>query len=279
MSDTITGVFCDIDTAARIERAEADTIAAGTARCDDGVVIPLAGGVASYAGPDSPMNKIAGLGWGGVPTASELEAVEQMFADRDTPVQAEVSSLADPAIGELLTRRGYLLVSFEDVLGLTLRDIPAPVLPDDITVRHSGVDELASWLDVIVEGFAVPDDQGVASHESFPREVLSRAIDALSTTEGVRRYIALRQGVVAGGASMRILDGVAQLNGAATAAPLSWRGIQSALLTTRLHEAASAAADLAVVTTQPGSKSQQNTQRQGFSLLYTRAILVKGLRN
>ncbi len=33
--------------------------------------------------------------------------------------------------------------------------------------------------------------------------------------------------------------------------------------------------DVAVVTTQPGSKSQQNTQRAGFDLLYTRAILVK----
>ena len=31
----------------------------------------------------------------------------------------------------------------------------------------------------------------------------------------------------------------------------------------------------AVVTTQPGSKSQQNVQRRGFHLLYTRAILVK----
>ncbi|CPW72145.1 Hypothetical acetyltransferase%2C GNAT family [Mycobacteroides abscessus] len=109
-------MFCDIDTAARIERAEADTIAAGTARCDDGLVIPLAGGVASYAGPDSPMNKIAGLGFGGVPSESDLADIEREFAARDTPVQAEVASLADPTICELLTARGYLLVSFEDVV-------------------------------------------------------------------------------------------------------------------------------------------------------------------
>ena len=32
--------------------------------------------------------------------------------------------------------------------------------------------------------------------------------------------------------------------------------------------------DLAVVTTQPGSKSQENVQRRGFELLYTRAVLV-----
>lgn len=272
-------MFCDIDTAARIESAEADTIAAGTARCDGGLVIPLAGGIASYAGPDSPMNKIAGLGFSGVPSESELDAVEREFAERDTPVQAEIASLADPAICELLTARGYLLVSFEDVLGLPLADAPAPVIPDGVTVRHSGSDELTSWVDVVVDGFAVPDDQGVASHESFPREVLSRAISALSTVEGEQRYIALREGAVAGGASMRLLDGVAQLNGAATAAPHRRRGVQTALLTTRLHEAARDGADLAVVTTQPGSKSQQNTQRQGFALLYTRAILVKGLRN
>ncbi|MGH3722623.1 MAG: GNAT family N-acetyltransferase [Mycobacterium sp.] len=272
-------MFCDIDTAARIERAEADTIAAGTAGYDDGLVLPLAGGVASLAGPDSPLNKIVGLGWGGLPTESELDAVEREFDARNTPVQAEVSSLADPAVCELLTGRGYRLVSFEDVLGLQLVDIPAPVIANGITVRPSETDELTTWLDVIVDGFAVPDEQGVPSHESFPREVLAQAIAALATVSGEQRYVALRGGTIAGGASMRVVDGVAQLNGAATAAPHRRRGIQTALLTTRLSDAAQAGADLAVVTTQPGSTSQQNTQRQGFSLLYTRAILVKGLRN
>jgi len=43
-----------------------------------------------------------------------------------------------------------------------------------------------------------------------------------------------------------------------------------------LADAAAAGCDIAVVTTQPGSKSQQNVQRRGFDLLYTRAVLVKG---
>lgn len=80
------------------------------------------------------------------------------------------------------------------------------MVPDGITVRHSGTDELTAWLDVVVEGFAAPDGQGVPSHESFPREVLSRAIGALATVEGEQRYVALRDGAVAGGASMRLLD-------------------------------------------------------------------------
>jgi hypothetical protein len=36
-----------------------------------------------------------------------------------------------------------------------------------------------------------------------------------------------------------------------------------------------AGCDVAVVTTQPGSWSQQNAQRRGFDLLYTRAILMQ----
>ena len=38
---------------------------------------------------------------------------------------------------------------------------------------------------------------------------------------------------------------------------------------------ASAGCDVAVVTTQPGSKSHENVQRKGFELLYTRAVLVR----
>jgi hypothetical protein len=43
----------------------------------------------------------------------------------------------------------------------------------------------------------------------------------------------------------------------------------------RLQNAAQRGCDVAVVTTQPGSKSTENVQRFGFSVLYVRAILVK----
>ena len=97
----------------------------------------------------------------------------------------------------------------------------------------------------------------------------------LTVAAGVRRYVALRDGVLAGGASVRMAQGVAQLTGAATVSAHRRRGVQTALLSARLADAAAAGCDIAVITTQPGSKSQQNAQRRGFDLLYTRAILVK----
>jgi len=48
-----------------------------------------------------------------------------------------------------------------------------------------------------------------------------------------------------------------------------------ASIAARLEIARRAGCDVAVVTTQPGSKSQENVQRQGFELLYTRAVLVR----
>jgi hypothetical protein len=89
--------------------------------------MPLAGGVATFAGEGSPLNKVAGLGFAGPLDENDLDAVERGFAERGSPVQAEVSCLGDPAVGALLTRRGYTLQGFENVLGRALPVEPAPL--------------------------------------------------------------------------------------------------------------------------------------------------------
>ncbi|WP_405863572.1 GNAT family N-acetyltransferase [Streptomyces sp. NBC_00005] len=266
--------------AQRIEHVEAQLMAAATeAAClrrgdDGGFVMRVAGAVATFAEDGSPFNKIAGLGFDGVPDSAVLDDVERAFADRGAPLQAEVSTLADPAVGALLTDRGYRPTSFENVLGLALNGAHERVAPPGIEVRVSRDDEFDAWLDVVAEGFSHPDDQGIPTHEEFPRQVLANAERDFATA-GVVHYIALCDGTVAGGGSLRLSDGVAQLTGAATAPAHRRRGVQTALLSARLADAAAAGCDIAVVTTQPGSKSQQNVQRRGFHLLYTRAVLVK----
>jgi len=274
-----TPLFCDTALAERIERAETQLVAeaarAGRRRNDGrGFALPLAGGVACFAEPGSPFNKVAGLGFAGVPVAAALDEIERAFAACDTPVQVELPHLADPAIGALLTDRGYRLESFENVLGRALHDEPERVAPPGIEVRPSGDDEFDTWLDLAADAVAHPDSQGVPWHEEFPRDIYIRA-ERDGAAAGVVRYAALRDGVLAGGAGLRIADGVAQFAGAATAPAHRRHGIQAALLSARLVDAAMAGCDVAVIVTQPGSKSQQNAQRRGFDLLYTRAVLVK----
>ena len=135
--------------------------------------------------------------------------------------------------------------------------------------------ELSLWLETVTEAFAHPDEQGVASSESYPRDLVEATLRDMDGCEGFLRYLAWRRGSVAGGASLRVHDDVAILCGAATLPAHRRRGVQTALLAARLEEASRAGCNLAVVTTQPGSKSQENVQRQGFALLFARAVLVK----
>ena len=272
-----TPLFCSTALAERIERVEMQLITTATEAArkrvgDAAFVIPIAGAAACYAEEGSPLNKIVGLGFDGLPSSDAFDEVEEAYAGREVATQVELSNLADPAIGAALTGRGYQLVSFENVLGRSLNGA-LEASPSGVEVRRS--DDSVAYRDVVIDGFAHPDVEGVPSHEDFPREVIAKAMADMEKA-GVTSYLAFRDGVVAGGGSMRISEGVAQLTGAATALAHRRRGVQTALLSTRLADAVQAGCDVAVVTTQPGSKSQQNVQRRGFHLLYTRAILVKG---
>ena len=273
-------LFCDTKLAERIERAEAGLMARASEAAQQrqehpaGFVIPVAGGVATFAEDGSPFNKVAGLGFDGVPAAAALDGIERAFAACGAPVQIELAHLAEPAIGTVLTERGYQLISFENVLGLAIDGEPRRSTPSGVQVRPSSDDEFEPWLDVVADGFAHPDTEGLPSHEEFPRDVIARAERDFAAA-GAMRYVALHDGTIAGGASVRLAAGIAQLTGAATAPAYRRRGIQAALLAARLADAAAAGCDIAVVTTQQGSKSQRNVQRQGFDLLYTRAILLK----
>jgi len=275
-----TPLFCDAALAERIERVDAQLVTTASEAAHrrrpggPGFLIPVAGGVASFAEEGSPFNKVAGLGFGGVPDAAALDEIERAFAACRAPVQVELPHLADPAIGACLSERGYRLESFENVLGRAIRDDSERVTPPGITVRPSGDDEFDAWLAVQADAAAHPDTQGVPWHEDFPREVYLRAERDMAAA-GVRRYAALWDGVLAGGGGLRLAEGVAQFTGAGTAPAYRRRGVQAALLAARLADATAAGCDVAVIVTQPASKSQQNAQRRGFDLLYTRAVLVR----
>jgi GNAT superfamily N-acetyltransferase len=277
MPDASSCLFCDPALAHRVERAEVDLIGAAASaarqRHGDGFQIPVAGGLASFAGDGSPYNKVVGLGFDGVPDGAELDGIEQAFRRHGAPTQVELAHLGDPAVGEMLTARGYRLESFENVLGRALDEPVSPSALPGVEVRRSTDDEWDAWLAVMADAAAHPDTEGLPWHEEFPRAIYEDAMrDAAAA--GVRRYAAVREHSIAGGAELRIVDGIAQFAGAATAPAHRRHGIQSALLATRLADSSAEGCDLAVIVTQLGSKSHQNAQRSGFHLLYTRAVLV-----
>jgi hypothetical protein len=271
--------FPDAALARRIEAAECRLslaiVDAVLARGGDAFAVPLGEGAAVFSGSGSPINKVIGAGFGAPIPESTWAAVERRFADKGCPVRVEISTLADSAVGAALTRRGYVLTDFENVLGYDVSDAGGAGLltGDGITIaRNEG--DLATWMDLVVQGFAQPDGSPQSS-EVFEDGTLRQVFRDFAGSAGFTRYIARVHGTNAGGAGLRLSEGIAQFCGASTLPAFRRRGVQAALLRCRLRDAAEVACDVAVVTTQPGSKSNHNAQRQGFALLYARAVLVK----
>jgi ribosomal protein S18 acetylase RimI-like enzyme len=271
-------MFTTPSMAARIDRAEGQLCAGFTAgaAADPGLgsfTMPVAGGLAVFVAVGSPVNKMIGIGFDGPPDEGELAAVEARFAALGAPLQAEVSVLAAPETHAILIRRGYEPRGFENQMGRAIVDFSAP-LADGVRVDRIGtVDD--EWMGVMVEGFTHPDVGGVGGDALPDAEHARRDLLSTSRIPGFCAYKAYLGGVVAGAAAIRVDAGIAQLAGAATLPALRRRGIQTSLLRARLADAARNGCDIAVVTVQPASKSQENVQRQGFSLLYARQLLVK----
>lgn len=281
-------LFATTTLAARIDCAEAGTAAAfarGAAAHGTPVLIePIGGTHAVYGGPGQPFNKLAGLGFAGGVDEAALARLEALYDALGGEIRVEQSSLADPAVAATLTRRGYALTGYENVLGLALTaQVVAAFMEQCDASRREGIeigavqaDETQLWIRTAAEGFLTPDAfDGPPPPEPLARESMERIVADFSAAPGCLLYLARRGGAIAGGGSLRIVDGLAQLGGASTLPAHRRHGVQSTLLRARLIAAAAAGCDLAVVTTEPGSKSQQNVQRAGFALLYVRAILVR----
>jgi GNAT superfamily N-acetyltransferase len=276
-------MFVDTRTAARIERAEAHVIGAvataltGSSSAPDAIAVSVGAGLAAFVRPGSPLNKLIGVGLDAPLDDAVIAEIERLFADRREPVRAELSTLAVPELGQQLTARGYRLHGFENVLARTLTgvDPPPAARVARVQVERVGPDHDLRWKSVVVDAALAADETGVPP-DAYSREAVDVGIGDLLTAPGFLRYLASIDGVIAGGASMLVHDGVAVLTGSATLPSHRRQGVQAALIARRLHDARAAGAELAAITTAPGTQSQANVMKRGFALAYARAILVRG---
>ena len=273
-------MFADIALGARIDRAEGrfcSTLArGGPANPRDGsMVMPISGGVAIFAGPSSPMNKVIGAGFDAPLDLEALAGVEAAWAGRQEPVRIELATLTDPGMVSALSDRGYRLRGFENVLARRLDDLDGSEVHPGIDIELVPDSDLDEWFTTAVDAFANMDGTGSVADETMPRDELERALREVLGAPGMTRYLARIEGRPAGEAALNVDDGLALLAGSGTAPSYRGRGVQKALVQRRLHDARRAGCDLAIVVTAPGSRSQDNVMRRGFELLYSRAILVR----
>jgi hypothetical protein len=148
-----------------------------------------------------------------------------------------------------------------------------PASGTDITIEAGAAEHL--WLEVVAEGFSVPDRLSPAS-APVPQDAVSAIGDVmrLFVHPEIVRYVAHVNGHPAAAAVSFVKDGVMCIAGTATRQAFRRRGLQRAIVARAMNDGRGKA-DLIIATTEPGSISQRTFERCGFRVVYTRAILVK----
>jgi len=265
-------LFTDQPLARRLEGADAwggVECARAHARLypDSGAASELvAGGYAIFAGVGSPLTRALGLGMSGPVGGAEVEQMEAFFQSRGAPATIEMCPLADESLLKLLGSRRYRVTEFSSVLIRPLnRRESFPPLNTGVRVRRASPTEVDLWVSTVAQSFY---EEGV-----FPaaREFFSTLFHVANAT----CFLGWVDGEPAGGGAVAVHQGVAILFGTGTRPTFRKRGVQAALIYSRLALAAVSGCDLAMVTTPPGSVSQRNVERQGFRVVYTRSQILR----
>jgi GNAT superfamily N-acetyltransferase len=256
-----------LELAQEIELAEAQTAVGCAERLsaahggDAGAVCAVAGGYAVYCGANSPVTQAAGLGLNGAVSKEEFDRLEEFYFTREEPVRVETCPMADGSLIEHYRERGYHASEFSNVMVRPVEKAAAAALPAGIEIHKAADGEIDLWTFTVAQGFA----------EHFPvTQELLGIMRLFADGKNTECYFARVDGKIAGGATLAVRGRIAGLFGASTLPQFRNRGVQTALLDTRMQRAAERGCELAMSIALPGSASQRNITRRGFRTLYTR---------
>jgi len=235
--------------------------------CADFAVAEMCGGTAVFTGVGSPVTQALGCGLDGSVTAAQLDEMEEFFFSRGASCDLELAPFIDASLVELLRHRGYHLSELSIALLRDLREeIAAGPEEAGFVIRPIESGEERLFTEAVAQGFA----------DVVPvTEELLDVVESFAHQPGSRSFLALVDGVVAGGGSAGAHGRVGALFGASTLPMFRGRGIQSALIGTRMHWMREQGCEFAYITTAPGTASQRNAERAGFRANYSRMKLTR----
>jgi len=258
-------IHADLELARRLEAAEAANARGCNEGQPGGAILEAGGGLAVFAGPESPLTQVVGLGLNGPVRPAEIEAVEAFFRARGARVTVDLCPLADPGLLPALRERGYRAAEFNNVL---VKPLAGAAAGAGLTsrVRRALPQQRDLWSQTVGEGFF---EQAQLTREEMD---VGRAIFSMP---GALCYLAFTApGETAGGAALAIRDRLATLFADSTLARFRRQGFHRDLIAARLDQALAQGCDLATASTLPGSASQRNYERLGFQVVYTKITLA-----
>lgn len=273
-------LLTSFETAQRLEEADIAHISRQIEACSQlfpdhkSFNVPVGDGLASITLPSfgRKLNRITGYGMKGPVSCEELAVAEDLFKKNGVAeMGVNVCPLADPSAFQALASRGFVVENFINsyTRHLTDEDLKEVDLAgvEIIRVPAERASEFPQW--------------SVGGYKDGGR--LELLLDTLARIAVLREdtsiYFAVVDGKVAASAGMALIDtskgGVAHLYIDSTLPEYRGRGLQIALLKTRLADARKAGYDLGSVQARPGNGSCRNIERAGFSLAYTKTWFAK----
>lgn len=256
-------IHADLELARRLESAEAAISRGSIEGRPDSTILETAGGLAVFAGAQSPLTQAIGIGLEGPVSQAEIDRLESFFRSRGARVSIDFCPLADPSLVETLAARGYRPAEFNNVL---IRRLADAEFSHSARARLIAAEESELWCRTVGQGFF---EQAELSEEEMD---VGRAICSMP---GAQCYLAFAEdGEACAGGAMTARRGLATLFADSTATRYRRRGYQRELIIARLGEACAQSCDLATASVSPGSASQRNYERAGFQVAYTKVQLV-----
>jgi ribosomal protein S18 acetylase RimI-like enzyme len=229
---------------------------------------PFSGGHMMFAGLNSPIGHAAGLGFNGPVSAADLDRLEAFYRSHNAPAQLDICPLTDPGVLELVSARGYGMLELNNVLFRCIDSRDAVEGPKGIEIRRSNPAEADVFSYLLTRSFF--------DKEKPPADFAAMLAPLFHFSECLT-FVATADGVPIAAAAGRVIPehGVFALFGAGTLPDFRGRGIQTALLRTRMRAAAYAGCELVVVVTRGGTTSERNCIRLGFRIAYSKATVIK----
>jgi len=236
----------------------------------------IAGGWMSYGGAGSWMNQAVALGLAGPVDPTDVDRLIDFYVSRGIEPKIELCPFAHPTLVRSLSEKGFRIREFENIMARAQKkreDLTAlhphgwPNELEIVEVDATSPDQVETFIDVSTSGFR-PAGTPVTP-------ALHMATKSYMSQPRCYSYLAVVGGVPVGGSGLDIGDGIGCLMGTSVLPDWRRRGIQAALMIHRLEVLRRHGIQLACIHSLPGIPTERNATRLGFSMAYTKAIMVR----
>lgn len=192
-----------------------------------------------------------------------IEEIIDFYRKKGIPARFDVTPAhATPELFARLSKQGFCQSDFHTALYGSANDFIETSNPL-IAIRKLEKNEFDTFADIYTTGFGMP---------SFTKEGIAKNNEILHDNDSWTFYLVSIDNIPAGIGVLFVNNGIGQLAASTTVSSFRNKGVQSALINERLNEASHLNCALFVGQAKYGSVSQNNMERAGMKVAYTKAV-------